>query len=116
MIIKEGKTYEYILLREREKKEPTIFIIQEMNVEIANQIDDETTMFDRRGQTRLLVGSAKWKKLERCLVGWKNLKNDKGEELPCTSENKLKLPAYVQEELVGEINRISILNEEEEKN
>jgi len=115
MIIKE-KTVEYILKSEKAKENPSVFVLKAMSAGEANDIDDETTMFDRKGQTRLLVGSAKKKKIERCLVDWKNVKNEKGEVIPCNLENKLKMPSMVQDELIDEINRISYINADEEKN
>lgn len=112
----EQETYEYILEEEKSQPDASIFILRDMTTRVANAIDDEITFSDRKGRTQFLVGTSRFKKLEYCLVNWKNVKDAKGNDISCTRENKLLLPSRVQNELVEEINRRAGITVEEEKN
>ena len=115
MIITTDEIHEYILDREKGKSDATIFLLKEITCGVQNIISNEATTRDKNGNFKILVGETQKILLVNCLVGWKNLKNKKGEEVLFTVENIFKLPSFVQGELIPEINRISTPTEDEKK-
>ena len=115
MILTTNDVHEYILDREKGKADATVFLLKEITCGIQNIISNEATTRDKLGNLKILVGDTQKILLSNCLVGWKNLKNSKGEDIPFSIESISNLPAYIQGELIPEINRISSPTEEEKK-
>ena len=116
MILTTDEVYEFVLAKEKGKPEPTVFLIKEMSCGVSNIISNEATTRDKFGNIKVLLGEASKLLILNCLVGWRNLKNKKGEEVSFSIENIMKLPGFVQTEINNEINRISTPTDEERKN
>jgi hypothetical protein len=116
MILTTDEVYEYTLIRDKDKPDATIFLIKEITCAVTNRISDDTTYRDKDGLFKVKMGETKKIIISCCLVGWKNLKNKKGEDIPFSQENIMKLPPLAQTEIVNEINRISEVSEAQRKN
>lgn len=115
MIIND-ESVEYILESEKGNPSASVFFLKEVTCGISFRVQNEATYIDDKGKYRVKIGEAQRIQLLSCLVGWRNVKNKKGEEITFTTENVLKLPPKVQTELNEAINSLSIPKDDEIKN
>lgn len=116
MIFKAEDVHEYILKSEKDKTDATVFFLKELTGNVSNRVVDDAGYRDKENKFRIKMGESNKIILINCLVGWKNMKNKKGEDVPFSCDKSQLLPPNVALELIGEINRISIVEEEEIKN
>lgn len=116
MILTTDEIYEFTLAKEKGKTDVTVFLIKEVTCDVSDKIADEATYRDKEGRVRVKMGESNKILAKNCLVGWKNLKNKKGEEIPFSVEMIPKFPPLVREEINNEINRISIPTDDDKKN
>ena len=116
-------TYELVVTWENTPIENrTIFVMKKLLMSEWTDIQDRLTTSEGAGKDaklRFLAGTSTRLKIQKCVVGWRNVIDTKGEALPCTDENKSKLPVrYLSflEEHIDDTNRLSGASEEEAKN
>ena len=115
MIIND-EAVEYTLKAEKGNPNASVFLLKEITCGVSFRVQNEATYIDDKGKYRVKLGEAQKIQLTSCLVGWRNVKNKKGEDLEFTIENVMKLPPKVQTELNEEINFISMPKDDEVKN
>jgi len=115
MIIND-EAVEYVLKAEQGKPNASVFLLKEITCGISFRVQNEATYQDEKGRYRVKLGEAQRLQLISCLVGWRNVKNKKGEEVEFCVDNILKLPPRIQTELNEEINRISMPKDDDIKN
>jgi len=115
MIIND-EAVEYTLKAEKGNPNASVFLLKEITCGVSFRVQNEATYIDDKGKYRVKLGEAQKIQLTSCLVGWRNVKNKKGEDLAFTTENVLKLPVQIQNELNNEINFISMPKDDEVKN
>ncbi len=98
-----------------------VFSLRKLNGEEVDKIDDQLTRTGGGKSTKMyyLGGTARTMKINAALVDWKNVFNEEGQPLPCTDENKGKLPADIRawlEDDIDEVNRLKGIPEGERKN
>jgi len=100
-----GATYEekYTLDDETEDKWP-VFELRKLSSEQVNAIDDQNARADKSAQMRFLTGTTRRLKIDAAVVSWKNVCDEDGTDVACTSKNKEALPAKVQAWLEEHIN------------
>jgi hypothetical protein len=115
-MIVNDEAVEYTLEAEKGKPNASVFLLKEITCGVSFKVQNEATYIDDKGKYRVKLGEAQKIQLTSCLVGWRNVKNKKGEDLEFSYENVLKLSPKVQTELNEEINRISIPKDDDIKN
>ena len=106
-----------------EKDKWTVFILRKLTASKWNDIQDRVVFTEGtgRGGGKLYYkgGTATRLKIEYCLSDWRNVLDASGNPIPCTHENKLKLPQNIQgwlEERIDEDNYLKGMSEQERKN
>lgn len=96
-----------------------IFMLRKLSFgEVAN-INNGKSILDESNRLIFMSGDNAKQKITLSVVGWKNITDDSGKELPCTDSNKELLPPRVAMWLVGEIDKLNNLSgvpESERKN
>jgi len=113
---------EYILESERDSKSPTVFKLRSLSIREAVEIED--IIGKSLNASGYPVGTFNYKVLKYGLVGWENLKDEKGKDVPFildatgkVSDDSLGvLPTEVRTELANAVWQGSNVSEEEAKN
>lgn len=105
---------EYIPKSERGKENPATFIIRALTSGDCIEIDNAMIDYDKDGKTKINVGETKFVKFRVALTGWRAVKVD-GVEAEYNDDNKKKIPLAWYNEIVEEINKLSMLSESERK-
>lgn len=116
-LVDKKATYEISMpIKGDEEKDYPVFVMRFLGSEEVNRMEDKLLM-TRENDERLsiLTGTQNYMKLELAVVDWKKVFSSSGEPVPCTSENKKQLPAFVQAFLVEHINEINGLNKSEKR-
>lgn len=122
-LVREDDTYEVEYPQEDvEKDKAVVFILRKLSAGKWNQIQDSIVLTQGSGRgggsLKYLGGTATRMKIDYCLVNWRNVTDESGSLVNCTSENKLKLPQDVQgwiEERIDEDNYLKGIEGEERK-
>ena len=85
-------------------KQP-VFVLRKLSAGEVNSIDDEITVSRGDDTFAYLGGTAAKMKIEKALVSWRNVVDDKEQTVPCNSQTKELLPAEVQQFLVKRIDK-----------
>jgi len=112
------ETFERVYTEAIEDPKP-IFILRRLTYGEMSNISDETQVLDEKNRLIFRGGTSTKLKIKSSLVGWKNIVDKDGKEVPCNSDNKEKLPPSVAIWLIKEIDILNKLNgipEEERKN
>ena len=102
------------------EQEQAIFYLKKFTVEEMSIIDDHTYVPDENGVITYRGGAAfKWK-LRLGLIDWKNVKDENGNEVKCTEENKNLLGIDVTMWLVSQMDELNglrrLMTDQERKN
>ena len=119
-LVREDDTYEVEYPQEGiEGDKAVVFILRKLPAGKWNDIQDSIVLTQGSGRggssLKYLGGTATRKKIDYCLVNWKNVTDDSGTPVNCTSENKLKLPQDIQgwlEERIDEDNYLKGISKE----
>ena len=117
LVSKESK-YEYGHKLEDEPKDAwPVFSLKYLSAEEVMQIDDAIVVSakDREDGFSYLGGTAVRMKIDAALVDWKNVFDEKGNQVPCTTQNKLRLPSAIATALVKNIDEVNGLVKTREK-
>ena len=122
-LVREDDTYEVEYPQDNvEKDKAVVFVLRKLSAGKWNQIQDSIVLTHGTGRggssMKYLGGTATRMKIDYCLVNWRNVTDETGAPVNCTSENKLKLPQDVQgwlEERIDEDNYLKGVSREEEK-
>lgn len=112
------ETYERTYTETEEDPKP-IFTLRKLTYGEMSNISDETQVLDEKNRLIFRGGTSTRLKIKYSLVGWKNITDNDGKEVPCNEANKEKLPPSVAIWLVREIDELNKLRgipEEERKN
>jgi hypothetical protein len=78
-------------------------------IDVQNEADS-----NRRGSIKL--SSAGIRSALAAVTDWRNVLDDAGQLLPCTSSNKERLPTLVLQVLTGQILKVTVLTDDAKKN
>jgi len=121
-LVRDTDTYEVEYPQEGSDT-PPIFVLRKLSAGKQNWIQDQIILTEGTGRgggkMRYLSGSATRLKIDYCLTDWKNVLDDTGNPVPCTCDNKAKLPQDIQswlEEQINKDNHLKGIGEDERKN
>lgn len=120
-LVSDADTYElvYPISDEPEEKYP-VFTLKKLSGKEVNDIMDKLTVTEPgSAKMAFLSGTSTRLKIRKALVDWKNVFDSDGKPVPCTKDNKDRLPSDVQsflEDNINEVNRLAGYREEERKN
>lgn len=121
IVISRKDRLEYVLREDRNSKEPTVFVFRPLTARERAECEDVLTS---ASVDRFPMGTFAYKVLKNSLVGWRNLKDDKGKDVPfvtdpdgkITDECLALLSTAQRFELSDAAWRFNELGEEEVKN
>ena len=96
-----------------------VFSLRKFSMGEVNSINDQATLGTSTGQIQFLGGTINKMKIKYALVSWKNVTDENEKEVPCTEENKAKLPpnvAFWLEKEIDKLNGLREITKEERKN
>ena len=122
-LVREDDTYEVEYPQEGvEKDKAVVFVLRKLTAGKWNYIQDSIVLTHGTGRggssMKYLGGTATRMKIDYCLVNWRNVIDDSGVQVNCTSENKLNLPQDIQgwlEERIDEDNYLKGVSEDNRK-
>ena len=119
-LIKESDTYEAEYQDGTET--PPIFVLRKLTGKKWDSIQDQIMFTEGTGRGggkfRYLSGLSTTLKIDYCLTDWRNVNTDGG-AVPCTPENKGKLPQEIRswiERRINKDNNLDGISEDERKN
>lgn len=90
-----------------EEKDCPVFGLKKLSVGDMAIINDAIFIPDGKGELKFLPGTSMKLKVKFGVETWKNIQDDSGNAVPCTDENKEKLPASVVTWLVSQIDELN---------
>lgn len=95
-----------------------IFVLRKLTSGEVQQISDNVSAIDDKNRLLYLGGTSNRLKIKFALVGWRNVTDDSGKDVPCNDVNKEKLPPGISlwlSKKIDEMNKLGGLSEEEKK-
>ena len=122
-IVDKADTYELVYKEDGVPDDKcSVFILRKLSAKDVNDITDQVTATDGTGKDakfRFLGGTSTRMKIQKAVVGWRNVTDGNGKEVPCIGDMKDLLPADIQTWLsdhIDEVNGLKGIPEEERKN
>ena len=85
------------------------FSLRKMSYAEVSQILDETSVINDQNEIVYKAGTVAGLKVKYSLVSWKNVTDANDKEIPCTPENKDKLPVEIITWLAKKIDTLNML-------
>lgn len=91
--------------KEYELKHPSgaSFTMRHWTVALQEIVDQECISLSGNGEYKYNVSREREIKLDNCVTAWSGIEDEDGGQMPCTSENKRKLPVGIVVWIVKEI-------------
>ena len=91
-----------------------VFVMRKLSASRVNSINDRTMRMEKGNKMTFLGGTSNKMKIDMAMVDWRNVQDEAGADVKCSSANKEKIPADVQAFLLDDINKTNKLEGYEE--